>query len=105
MSIPDKAVEAAARKRAQHYESEYDSTHLVWQDFAAEAREILEAAEPYLTGGVEREKVSDLRAWVNMQREAAGIDDTEYAAGEFLAYKRVLTHLNKILAAHSEVES
>lgn len=46
--IPAAAVEAAARKRAEHYESEYDSTHLKWQDFAGEAREILDAALPHL---------------------------------------------------------
>lgn len=46
--IPDEAVEAAAKKRAEHYQSEYDSTHLKWQDFAGEAREILQAAAPLL---------------------------------------------------------
>ena len=44
-----------------------------------------------------RESVNDLRAWCEMQKEASGLEDTEFSAGEFLAYKRVLVHLRKIL--------
>lgn len=47
-----------------------------------------------------REDVDDLRAWVAMQHEAAGLDSSDQAAGEFHAHKRVLGHLHKILAAH-----
>lgn len=47
-----------------------------------------------------REAVDDLRAWCDMQREAAGQEESEYAAGEFLAYKRVRGHLLNILADH-----
>lgn len=47
-----------------------------------------------------RDALDDLRAWCEMQREAAGLEETEFAAGEFLAYKRVIVHLRKLLAAH-----
>lgn len=60
--VTEKAVQAAAKKRAQHYESEYDSTHLTWQDFAGEAREILTAALPFLGAALlaTRERVSEV---------------------------------------------
>lgn len=47
-----------------------------------------------------REAVDDMRAWVAMQHEASGLDSSAQAAGEFHAYKRVLSHLLKILATH-----
>lgn len=101
MEIPDEAVAAAARVFfGAAYGSVGDEGNKLLHDGA---REALEAALPYLApagdGGL-REAVEDLRAWCDMQREAAGHDETEYAAGEFLAYKRVRGHLLKILAAH-----
>jgi hypothetical protein len=44
--ITEAMVQAAATVRLRQYASEYDATHLSWNDFADEAREILEAALP-----------------------------------------------------------
>jgi hypothetical protein len=37
-------VQVAAEVRMRQYSTEYDASHLTWEDFADEAREVLEAA-------------------------------------------------------------
>ena len=49
--IPEAAVTAAAEKLREHYGGEFDASHLAWQDFAGEAREVLAAALPHLNDG------------------------------------------------------
>lgn len=68
MSIPDKAVEAGGRIIAEH-QSAYehlDETNrtLLAKGWEPAARAVLEAAEPYLTGG-EGEVSSQEPEWVN----------------------------------------
>jgi len=46
--VPDEAVQAVAERMFRRYESEYDASHLTWQDFADDARAGLEAAAPIL---------------------------------------------------------
>jgi hypothetical protein len=46
--VPEAAVHAAAEVMLRQYRNEYDVAHLTWGDFAAAAREVLEAALPHL---------------------------------------------------------
>lgn len=102
MSIPDKAVEAAARAqivgRWEDKSARERSVHL------RRARKILEAAEPYLTGGEGlRKDVEDLLLWATTQHRKA--EGAGYSAGEYVAFRDMRDYLTKILAAHPEVKS
>lgn len=43
-AIPEAAVQAAAEVLYRDYDSEFDASHLSWQDFAGQARKVLDAA-------------------------------------------------------------
>jgi hypothetical protein len=53
--IPEAAVQAAAEVLFRDYESQYAADHLTWRDFAALARQSLEAALPHLRPGMATE--------------------------------------------------
>lgn len=85
---------------ACHCGATFETTELLHKHIA---NSVVAAALPYLApagdGGL-REALDDLRAWCEMQREAAGLEESEFAAGEFLAFKRVIVHLRKLLTDH-----
>jgi hypothetical protein len=53
--IPEAAVQAAAEVLFRDYESQYAADRLTWRDFAALARQSLEAALPHLRPGMATE--------------------------------------------------
>ena len=60
--LPESAVQAAAEVRRRQYDSEFDASHLRWQDFSGEAREILDAAAPVLAGEIARKILAHMEA-------------------------------------------
>lgn len=46
--FPPEVIQRAAEVRYRQYDSEFNASHLSWQDFAGEAREILDAVAEQL---------------------------------------------------------
>jgi hypothetical protein len=87
---PDEVVQRAAEVMLRQYETQYDAAHLTWRDFAASAREVLDAAFPVAeivtehaqlmsgggfhvrNGAPEIEKVYPLREWIRYGQRDGG---------------------------------
>jgi hypothetical protein len=102
---PPEAIQAAAEVMLRQYDRQYSSGHLTWRDFADDATEMLEAAEPHMIAVAEerfaaaaREELAKPLAELGAQivREAAAAPHHHAAERERL--KRVLGEAKEALA-------
>lgn len=108
MSIPDKAVEAAA---VAQYNCDWGrgwefADEVVKDRYREHSRVALEAAEPYLTGSSLRSELERLaREWANMDCRVDLPENASWGEGCAQGYSNAAAGLMRALAAHPEVKS
>lgn len=103
MTVPEEAVEAAAKELRRDYATEYDDTNVNWQDFADPARAALAAALPVLLDELAQRIEAGADGLVRTAREAVEDGDKGLARHASIKAEGVRCALGTVRGFAAEV--